>query len=68
MGLRGPALTHSGSDGNWYALVCLFPETGNGALVVANAAEGMGGDEASVAALRAFAATVAEPYEEGARG
>ena len=68
MGLRGPALTHSGSDGNWYALVCLFPETGNGALVVANAAESMGGDQASVAALRAFAATVAEPYEEGANG
>lgn len=68
MGLRGPALTHSGSDGNWYALVCLFPETGNGTLVVANAAESMGGDEASVAALRAFAATVAEPYQESAAG
>ncbi|MEZ5973218.1 MAG: serine hydrolase domain-containing protein [Hyphomonadaceae bacterium] len=64
LGLRGPALTHSGSDGNWYALVCLFPETGNGALVVANAADSMGGDEASVAALRALAATVAETYEE----
>lgn len=63
MNLRGPALTHSGSDGNWYALVCLFPETGNGVLVTANAAESMGGDQASVAALRAFAATVAEPFE-----
>lgn len=61
MGLRGPALTHSGSDGNWFALVCLFPETGNGALVVANAADSMGGDAASVAAMRALAATVAEP-------
>lgn len=63
MNLRGPALTHSGSDGNWYALVCLFPETGNGVLVAANAAEGMQGDQATVAALRAFAATVAEPFE-----
>lgn len=68
MNLRGPALTHSGSDGNWYALVCLFPETGNGVLVTANAADSMGGDQASVAALRAFAATVAEPYEESSSG
>ncbi|MBK8544473.1 MAG: beta-lactamase family protein [Caulobacteraceae bacterium] len=63
MNLRGPALTHSGSDGNWYALVCLFPETGNGVLVAANAAENMQGDQASVAALRALAASVAEPFE-----
>lgn len=63
MNLRGPALTHSGSDGNWYALVCLFPETGNGALVAANAAESMQGDQASVVASRALAATVAAPFE-----
>lgn len=61
MGLRGPALTHSGSDGNWYALVCLFPQTGNGVLVTANAAESMGGDQATLAALRTLARTVAEP-------
>ena len=30
MNLRGPALTHAGSDGNWNALVCLFPQTGAG--------------------------------------
>lgn len=63
MNLRGPALTHSGSDGNWYALVCLFPETGNGVLVTANAADSMQGDQAAVNALRALAATVAEPFE-----
>ncbi|MBL8545661.1 MAG: beta-lactamase family protein [Hyphomonadaceae bacterium] len=63
MNLRGPALTHSGSDGNWYALVCLFPETGNGVLVAANAADSMQGDQAAVAALRALAATVAEPFQ-----
>ncbi len=61
MGLRGPALTHSGSDGNWYALVCLFPQTGNGVLVTANAAESMGGDQATLTALRALTRTVAEP-------
>lgn len=61
MGLQGPALVHSGSDGNWFALVCLFPGTGDGVLVVANAAESMGGDQASLAALRALATTVAAP-------
>lgn len=64
MGLQGPALAHSGSDGNWFALVCLFPWTGNGVLVVANAAESMGGDAASVAVMRALAATVAAPFAE----
>lgn len=61
MGRRGPALTHSGSDGNWYALVCLFTETGNGVLVAANAADSMQGNEAALAAIRAFAATISEP-------
>ncbi len=59
MKLRGPALTHSGSDGNWYALVCLFPQTGNGVLVVSNTAETMGGDVATLTATRALAKTVA---------
>lgn len=59
-GLRGPALTHAGSDGNWYALVILFPETGNGALVVANAGESMGGDRAASAAIRAVAMAVGQ--------
>jgi CubicO group peptidase (beta-lactamase class C family) len=61
MNLRGPALTHSGSDGNWMALVCLFLETGNGVLVAANAADSMGGDKAVLAAIRAIAKTLAEP-------
>jgi CubicO group peptidase (beta-lactamase class C family) len=59
MGLRGPALTHSGSDGNWYALVCLFEETGAGVLVAANAGDSMDGNEASLAAMRTLARTVA---------
>lgn len=62
MNLTGPALTHSGSDGNWYALVCLFPQTGNGVLVVSNAAESMGGDQSTLQATRALARTVAEPF------
>jgi CubicO group peptidase (beta-lactamase class C family) len=62
MSLTGPALTHSGSDGNWYALVCLFPQTGNGVLVVSNAAESMGGDQSTLAAMRALARTVATPF------
>lgn len=61
MGLAGPALTHAGSDGNWYALVVLFPQTGSGALVIANAADSMGGDKAALAATRALASTVAAP-------
>jgi CubicO group peptidase (beta-lactamase class C family) len=52
-GFKGPALTHSGSDGNWYALVVLFPKTGNGALTAANAGDDMGGDAATKAALKA---------------
>ncbi|MDB5429024.1 MAG: hypothetical protein JWP35_140 [Caulobacter sp.] len=61
VGRKGPVLTHSGSDGNWNALVVLFPETGNGVLVATNSAESMGGDKASVAALRALAVDIAEP-------
>ncbi len=61
MKLRGPALTHAGSDGNWYALVCLFTATGNGVLAAANAADSFGGDQAVLAVMRALARTVAEP-------
>ncbi|MGZ8370376.1 MAG: serine hydrolase domain-containing protein [Caulobacteraceae bacterium] len=61
MGLKGPALTHAGSDGNWYALVVLFLDSRNGVLVVANAAESMGGDKASGAAIKTLASTIAPP-------
>lgn len=43
-GRAGPVITHAGSDGNWFAWVALFPGSGNGVLVVANAADSMGGD------------------------
>lgn len=44
-GRQGPALVHQGSDGNWLAIVALFPEQGSGALVVANAGPDMGADQ-----------------------
>jgi hypothetical protein len=44
-------------------VVVLFPERGDGVLVAANAAESMGGDAATVAALRTLAATLSEPAE-----
>jgi CubicO group peptidase (beta-lactamase class C family) len=54
----GHALVHSGSDGNWYALVVIFPERNTGALAVSNAGESMGGEAATITALRALAATL----------
>ncbi|MDH4384677.1 MAG: serine hydrolase [Caulobacter sp.] len=62
-GRKGPALTHAGSDGNWYALVALFPQTGNGLLLVANAGEAMGGEKAVFAAFRSLVLSVADPVE-----
>ena len=50
-GHKGPVLIHAGSDGNWYAVVVLFPHTGQGVLVAANAGPDMGGDKAAMAAL-----------------
>lgn len=44
-GRQGPALVHQGSDGNWLAIVALFPEQGSGAMVVANAGGDMGSDQ-----------------------
>jgi CubicO group peptidase (beta-lactamase class C family) len=61
LGRQGPMLMHAGSDGNWMALVLLFPETENGALVTANAADDMGGDKATKAALKAILPELAPP-------
>lgn len=44
-GRLGPVLVHQGSDGNWLAIVALFPGQGNGAMVVANAGPDMGADQ-----------------------
>lgn len=58
-GHTGRALVHAGSDGNWYTLVALFPDEGNAAMTAANAGESMGGNETTIGALRALAATFA---------
>ena len=58
-GRAGPVLTHGGSDGNWFAFVALFPGRENGVLVVANAADSMGGDAAVMVAARAVILTLA---------
>lgn len=50
---RGPALFHTGSDGNWFAVAILYPKAGDGVLVVANSAFSMGGNTAAEAAARA---------------
>lgn len=63
VGRQGPALTHSGSDGNWEALALLFPASGNGLLVAVNAADSMGGDKASSDAIKALAPAVAPPAQ-----
>ncbi len=60
-GRLGPVLTHSGSDGNWFAFVALFPTGDNGVLVVANAADSMGGDAAARSIARAVMMTLAPP-------
>lgn len=52
-GRKGPVLTHGGSDGNWLAWVALFPESGNGVIAIANAAEDMGADKATMGAMGA---------------
>lgn len=56
-GHKGPVLTHAGSDGNWYAFVMLFPESGNGAIVTANAGHGMGGDKTVMGVLKELLAS-----------
>lgn len=58
---QGPAILHSGSDGNWMAEAVLFPRVGDGALVVANSAYGMDGNTVSASVLRQLCATLSEP-------
>ena len=64
-GRAGPVLVHGGSDGNWLAWAVLFPESGTGVLVVANATDDMGGDKATRAAMGSLFAELspAKPQE-----
>jgi len=57
-GRQGPVLAQCGSDGNTLAWVALFPQTGNGVLVVANAAGDMGGDQSTLALLGGLLASL----------
>lgn len=50
-GRQGPVLVHGGSDGNWLAWVVLFPAQNNGVIAIANAAEDMGADKATMGVL-----------------
>jgi CubicO group peptidase (beta-lactamase class C family) len=57
-GRKGPVLMHAGSDGNWNALVALFPASGSGVLVATNSDEDMGGDKATRAVVKALLPTL----------
>ncbi len=58
-GRRGPVLVHGGSDGNWLAWMVLFPGQNNGVIAIANAAEDMGADQASMSLLGGLFAELA---------
>lgn len=63
-GRQGPVLNHAGSDGTWFALAALLPETGDGVLVAVNSETG-GGDVAAFQTLVAVLQTLSEPEAEG---
>ena len=58
-GRQGPVLVHGGSDGNWLAWVVLFPGRNNGVIAIANAAEDMGADQATMGVLGGLFAELA---------
>lgn len=60
-GRQGPVLVHGGSDGYWFAFVVLFPNSGNGVLIIDNASAEMGGDAAANAAFKAVFPLLAPP-------
>ncbi|MCF7752352.1 beta-lactamase family protein [Bacillus subtilis subsp. subtilis] len=58
-GRQGPVLVHGGSDGNWLAWVVLFPAQNSGVIAIANAADDMGADKASMGLLGGLFAELA---------
>ncbi|WP_439449946.1 serine hydrolase domain-containing protein [Stenotrophomonas sp. ATs4] len=58
-GRQGPVLVHGGSDGNWLAWVVLFPGQNSGVIAIANAAEDMGADKATMGVLGGLFAELA---------
>ncbi|MGD0189469.1 MAG: serine hydrolase domain-containing protein [Rhizomicrobium sp.] len=51
---QGPVLVHTGSDEAWESIVVLFPQSGNGLLVNANAGQSMSGESAAKSVLFAL--------------
>lgn len=64
MDRQGPMLSHTGSDGAWYSMVVLFPASGSGLLINANAGSDMGGEKADKAVLKALLPSLAPPVEQ----
>lgn len=62
-GRRGPAIYHSGSDGNWIAEAVLFPRIGDGVLVCSNSAYGMDGNTTAETVARRVCQTLSEAVE-----
>ena len=61
MDRQGPMLSHAGSDGAWYSMVLLFPRSGTGLLVNANAGSDMGGEKADKSVLKSLLPSLAPP-------
>jgi len=60
---EGPMLSHTGTDGAWYSMVVLFPSSGNGMLVNANAGADMSGEKADKVVLKALLPDLAPPVK-----
>jgi CubicO group peptidase (beta-lactamase class C family) len=60
-GRKGPVLSHTGTDRNWFASINLFLDSGDAILLACNAGKSMGGDMADNAAFKALLPTVSTP-------
>lgn len=63
MNRQGPMLSHTGSNESWNSMVVLFPASGNGLLVNANAGAEMGGERADKAVLKALLPSLTPPVK-----
>lgn len=63
---QGPALLHNGSDGNWIAMIVLYPESDSGLLIATNGGYSMGVDKALTAAVQSIVGDLAPPALEAA--
>lgn len=52
-------IMHAGSNGYWYALIALAPDRNSGVMVVSNAAEGTGAEQAEVRILMTLMGQIA---------